>query len=147
MATAATAARPRRHRRRPRRRDRKSTRLNSSHRCISYAVFCLKKKTQQAAEDTEDLPIDAERDRSDPHRSAEEDRGGGHAAHYERSRAPVPRCARSRPRSAGRGAVTGGVAEASLLAGSDITYPTVWSYAPPPAAQISTRLSRRLPGC
>src|SRR5437763_291102 len=31
---------------RPRRRseDRKSTRLNSSHRCISYAVFCLKKK-------------------------------------------------------------------------------------------------------
>src|SRR6202047_1958974 len=26
------------------RRDRKSTRLNSSHRTISYAVFCLKKK-------------------------------------------------------------------------------------------------------
>src|SRR5437867_10700733 len=26
--------------------DRKSTRLNSSHRTISYAVFCLKKKTQ-----------------------------------------------------------------------------------------------------
>src|SRR5437762_5255550 len=25
-------------------RDRKSTRLNSSHRCISYAVLCLKKK-------------------------------------------------------------------------------------------------------
>src|SRR5438094_2034987 len=25
--------------------DRKSTRLNSSHRTISYAVFCLKKKT------------------------------------------------------------------------------------------------------
>src|SRR5437762_7321134 len=24
--------------------DRKSTRLNSSHRCISYAVFCLKTK-------------------------------------------------------------------------------------------------------
>src|SRR5437879_13374356 len=24
--------------------DRKSTSLNSSHRCISYAVFCLKKK-------------------------------------------------------------------------------------------------------
>src|SRR5437762_9860693 len=24
--------------------DRKSARLNSSHRCISYAVFCLKKK-------------------------------------------------------------------------------------------------------
>src|SRR5208337_5090062 len=29
---------------RRRRGDRKSTRLNSSHRCISYAVFCLKKK-------------------------------------------------------------------------------------------------------
>src|SRR5437879_9282746 len=29
---------------RPCARDRKSTRLNSSHRCISYAVFCLKKK-------------------------------------------------------------------------------------------------------
>src|SRR5437763_3519727 len=28
--------------------DRKSTRLNSSHRCISYAVFCLKKKKQTA---------------------------------------------------------------------------------------------------
>src|SRR5437762_11424382 len=28
----------------PRGLDRKSTRLNSSHRCISYAVFCLKKK-------------------------------------------------------------------------------------------------------
>src|SRR5437764_7432180 len=27
------------------RRDRKSTRLNSSHRCISYGVFCLTKKT------------------------------------------------------------------------------------------------------
>src|SRR3712207_7393615 len=27
-------------------RDRKSTRLNSSHANISYAVFCLKKKTQ-----------------------------------------------------------------------------------------------------
>src|SRR5437762_4920123 len=28
-------------------RDRKSTRLNSSHRCISYAVFCLKKKNKK----------------------------------------------------------------------------------------------------
>src|SRR5437762_5492549 len=26
--------------------DRKSTRLNSSHRCTSYAVFCLKKKNK-----------------------------------------------------------------------------------------------------
>src|SRR5205807_10412716 len=29
----------------PRQPDRKSTRLNSSHLVISYAVFCLKKKT------------------------------------------------------------------------------------------------------
>src|SRR2546422_9705269 len=42
--------RPVRRRRRPRRpddlreQDRKSTRLNSSHGYISYAVFCLKKK-------------------------------------------------------------------------------------------------------
>src|SRR5437870_9807322 len=36
-----------RHPRRPPAGDRKSTRLNSSHVAISYAVFCLKKKTQQ----------------------------------------------------------------------------------------------------
>src|SRR5438477_7531465 len=30
-----------------RRRDRKSTRLNSSHMSISYAVFCLKKKKHE----------------------------------------------------------------------------------------------------
>src|SRR5437763_10939922 len=30
--------------------DRKSTRLNSSHRCISYAVFCLKKKKNKKRE-------------------------------------------------------------------------------------------------
>src|SRR5437764_4491661 len=35
--------------------DRKSTRLNSSHRCISYAVFCLKKKND-TADRTTDLP-------------------------------------------------------------------------------------------
>src|SRR5437879_8109739 len=31
--------------------DRKSTRLNSSHRCISYAVFCLKKKKKHNEQD------------------------------------------------------------------------------------------------
>src|SRR5690242_21122396 len=30
--------------------DRKSTRLNSSHMSISYAVFCLKKKTERQRE-------------------------------------------------------------------------------------------------
>src|SRR2546422_8282736 len=32
-------------------RDRKSTRLNSSHGYISYAVFCLKKKKKQKVQD------------------------------------------------------------------------------------------------
>src|SRR2546426_11486033 len=32
--------------------DRKSTRLNSSHLVISYAVFCLKKKKKQLFEST-----------------------------------------------------------------------------------------------
>src|SRR3712207_6975966 len=43
--------RARDHRRADRRRgrDRKSTRLNSSHANISYAVFCLKKKNQNKA--------------------------------------------------------------------------------------------------
>src|SRR2546427_7698811 len=41
-----------RHRRPPRRGrpDRKSTRLNSSHSQISYAVFCLKKKKKKIKE-------------------------------------------------------------------------------------------------
>src|SRR2546422_3386186 len=34
------------------RRDRKSTRLNSSHGYISYAVFCLKKKNKTRTSDT-----------------------------------------------------------------------------------------------
>src|SRR2546430_9189619 len=33
-------------------RDRKSTRLNSSHSQISYAVFCLKKKKKNATKST-----------------------------------------------------------------------------------------------
>src|SRR5437867_10380800 len=35
--------------------DRKSTRLNSSHRTISYAVFCLKKKNIQHADYSQTL--------------------------------------------------------------------------------------------
>src|SRR2546426_4917763 len=42
------------------RRDRKSTRLNSSHLVISYAVFCLKKKNTCSA----CLPVEAARHRS-----------------------------------------------------------------------------------
>src|SRR2546426_6249539 len=43
------------------RRDRKSTRLNSSHLVISYAVFCLKKK-KNAHTDTDPQPSDARTD-------------------------------------------------------------------------------------
>src|SRR3989442_4555557 len=50
-------------RQRARRRDRKSTRLNSSHVRISYAVFCLKKKIAPkldavAAASLQEAPID-----------------------------------------------------------------------------------------
>src|SRR5947209_5604422 len=45
--------------------DRKSTRLNSSHANISYAVFCLKKKTSHA------VPLGSPRVRDDsPHQSS-----------------------------------------------------------------------------
>src|SRR5258708_14401106 len=37
-------------------RDRKSTRLNSSHQIISYAVFCLKKKKKQITAILTDTP-------------------------------------------------------------------------------------------
>src|SRR2546430_13445338 len=43
-------------------RDRKSTRLNSSHSQISYAVFCLKKKKKQTSlpiNDQEKMNIEA----------------------------------------------------------------------------------------
>src|SRR2546427_7887628 len=36
-------------------RDRKSTRLNSSHSQISYAVFCLKKKNNETTVDNDDV--------------------------------------------------------------------------------------------
>src|SRR5258707_10678481 len=36
-------------------RDRKSTRLNSSHANISYAVFCLKKKKNRTTDDNNEL--------------------------------------------------------------------------------------------
>src|SRR5258708_36370409 len=56
LANLAGAARPRGAGRSilPIGRDRKSTRLNSSHQIISYAVFCLKKKK------TKPVKIDAQ---------------------------------------------------------------------------------------
>src|SRR5689334_24847092 len=48
--------------------DRKSTRLNSSHRSISYAVFCLKKKTYATrATQTGRTHIPSSDSPSDPH--------------------------------------------------------------------------------
>src|SRR5256885_3913859 len=46
--SAPSCLSPRLTRERSRVRDRKSTRLNSSHLVISYAVFCLKKKRTRA---------------------------------------------------------------------------------------------------
>src|SRR3712207_8167536 len=44
LRVVATTRRQRREQQTPHGQDRKSTRLNSSHANISYAVFCLKKK-------------------------------------------------------------------------------------------------------
>src|SRR5436190_11908023 len=63
-----TSRRPRRKRRQTRKRphrrihnglaeDRKSTRLNSSHTVISYAVFCLKKKKTKIKQNPAQTPI------------------------------------------------------------------------------------------
>src|SRR2546429_4467949 len=47
--------------------DRKSTRLNSSHGYISYAVFCLKKKKKKNNQSTMQKPITTNRcDRTRP---------------------------------------------------------------------------------
>src|SRR2546430_2953107 len=67
--TRSSTARPRRAPRRPPRvrstsasrpgTDRKSTRLNSSHSQISYAVFCLKKKKRDNYKIEEDVSLDS----------------------------------------------------------------------------------------
>src|SRR5947209_9859550 len=45
--------------RRPKGQDRKSTRLNSSHANISYAVFCLKKKKKKQKQNKQKTIINA----------------------------------------------------------------------------------------
>src|SRR2546422_4102494 len=47
------------------RRDRKSTRLNSSHGYISYAVFCLKKKKRTTTENVKPTQQRTNRDGAD----------------------------------------------------------------------------------
>src|SRR5437762_5414473 len=54
-------------------RDRKSTRLNSSHRCISYAVFCLKKKIKLLRRYALRLEYRSERLRDQPRGQKERD--------------------------------------------------------------------------
>src|SRR5258708_8549379 len=50
--------------------DRKSTRLNSSHQIISYAVFCLKKKKQTTTQHDQNISdSNRQRTRSDSKRS------------------------------------------------------------------------------
>src|SRR2546422_4536551 len=56
---AERAGAPMRRPARPACRDRKSTRLNSSHGYISYAVFCLKKKKKKRAKQREPQPAHA----------------------------------------------------------------------------------------
>src|SRR5574340_977177 len=50
--------------------DRKSTRLNSSHQKISYAVFCLKKKKKKKKESKEEAPGDRQNWRGQGERQA-----------------------------------------------------------------------------
>src|SRR5256886_13401694 len=54
QTTGSSSPRPSAARARP---DRKSTRLNSSHSQISYAVFCLKKKRNKLLHNTTHLPF------------------------------------------------------------------------------------------
>src|SRR3989337_223497 len=54
--------------------DRKSTRLNSSHGSISYAVFCLKKKTKQTPAPRSRRHARRTRDRGRGNRSPPRDR-------------------------------------------------------------------------
>src|SRR3712207_9008412 len=67
--TIAGPGRP--HSRRSLLRDRKSTRLNSSHANISYAVFCLKKKKRQTYRKS-----NPERKRSSTNRHSRTAQGG-----------------------------------------------------------------------
>src|SRR2546422_7774275 len=47
--------------------DRKSTRLNSSHGYISYAVFCLKKKKKQKQQYLHEVQSEAQREEDVSH--------------------------------------------------------------------------------
>src|SRR5256885_2784463 len=55
---------------RPHESDRKSTRLNSSHLVISYAVFCLKKKKKEPPPSLDPVIVPAHPNDSALHRSS-----------------------------------------------------------------------------
>src|SRR2546426_1311785 len=57
--------------------DRKSTRLNSSHLVISYAVFCLKKKRSPSEPSGESARTRQSRPSPEPHRNANGTRARG----------------------------------------------------------------------
>src|SRR5258708_30378650 len=67
VLTARTVMKDRDYPMRGRYRDRKSTRLNSSHQIISYAVFCLKKKKKLTHRSSDQATI-AIRNQRDTHR-------------------------------------------------------------------------------
>src|ERR1017187_10238718 len=69
--------------------DRKSTRLNSSHRCTTYAVFCLKKEDVDAQADHR---AHAEPERGEVGELEPRIQGKGAEAH------PLPRLRKALPR-------------------------------------------------
>src|SRR5436190_18570436 len=66
LADHGEAVALRRHRDGRHQQDRKSTRLNSSHTVISYAVFCLKKKKTPDIIDTPCCPTHLKRHKGQP---------------------------------------------------------------------------------
>src|SRR2546421_4606191 len=52
--------------------DRKSTRLNSSHDQISYAVFCLKKKKKNDKNNVEMKPLEKNYNKTENHKISRE---------------------------------------------------------------------------
>src|SRR5258708_19835181 len=64
--------------------DRKSTRLNSSHQIISYAVFCLKKKKKRSTL----IHAKAGHPRKSTCRMTNNDLGTPHRSHLDTPRSP-----------------------------------------------------------
>src|SRR3989475_8294155 len=77
--------------------DRKSTRLNSSHSQISYAVFCLKKKKKK---DNTGRHSSATGSKRTPTRQARRRIDATHPATYSTTKGPGARCRHSNSRPA-----------------------------------------------